>query len=162
TMKWSRIVALTSGLSERGYGEGSMPLLRNILVVLNILVAIVFFVLAARDWGRRTAWAHGVFQYELALNGLPVDANETDANGDLVVKKVHGTPVKTQQEELDAKLSQLQSDINGQPDEAAKKKRLIEVLQALAYTQAERDALAKMDVPQLEEALTNALRPAKE
>lgn len=139
-----------------------MPLLRNILIVANIVVAIAFFFLAAKDWGRRTAWSHGVFLFERAVSGLPVDANETDVNGDLIVSKVHGAPVRTQQEEVDAKINQLQSDINSQPDDAAKKKRLIEVLGALASTQAERDSMAKMDLPQLEEALTNALRPAKE
>jgi hypothetical protein len=139
-----------------------MPVLRNILIGLNVVAALAFFILAALDWGARTQWAHTVFRYELALNGLPVDDTERDLHGDLIVRKIPGEPVKTQKEALDAAITKLQSDINSQPDDAAKKKRLLEVLGSLVYTQAERDRLAKLDVPQLEQALNDALRPAQD
>jgi hypothetical protein len=144
-----------------------MPLLRNILIVANILVAILFFALAAMDWGRRTAWAHGVFRYELAIDGLPVDDTETDAHGDVIVKKIPGEVAKqlqftTQKDAVEARFKEVQNDINSQPDDAAKKKRLLEILGALATTQTERDEYARMDAAQLEEALNNAFRPARE
>jgi hypothetical protein len=144
-----------------------MPLLRNILIVANILVAILFFALAAMDWGRRTAWAHGSFRYELAADGLPVDDTETDSNGDVLVKKIPGELARqlqftTQKDAVEARFKEVQGQANNEGDEAAKKQKLLSILGALATTQTEREAYATMDVPQLEEALNQAFRPARE
>jgi hypothetical protein len=144
-----------------------MPLLRNILIVANILVAILFFALAAMDWGRRTAWAHGSFRYELASEGLPVDESETDSTGDAVTKKIPGELARqiqftTLKDAAEARFKEIQNQANSQPDDAAKKKFLVDILGNLTTTQTEREEYAKMDLPQLEEALTNAFRAARE
>src|SRR5262245_63101103 len=90
-----------------------MSTLGKVLAILNVLAAIAFFALAAMDYGQRKKWAHNVFVHDLAINGLPVDAEEPDADGDPLVNrfrddsetlkevfKSSGNPVKTQEDEL--------------------------------------------------------------
>jgi hypothetical protein len=57
-----------------------MSLFGKILAVVNILAAIAFLVLAARDYGHRQEVTYQVFHAERVINGLPVDAQDDSDN----------------------------------------------------------------------------------
>lgn len=147
-----------------------MPLARIILAGLNVLMALVLAVLAARDWGTRQAWQYAVYRHDLALHGLPVDETERDVEGEPLVNQVTeatakqlfpANPVRTQKEEAEARQRQLAGEIDGL-DDAAKRQRLLGVLKALARTGAERDALDARPTEELRSALDEAFRSAKD
>lgn len=60
-------------------------LIRTILAVLNVLGAILLVVFAAKDYGVRQSWAYTNFLYDVAEQGLPLDADETAPDGQKVV-----------------------------------------------------------------------------
>jgi hypothetical protein len=144
-----------------------MSLLGKILALVNILAAIGFIYLAASDYGKRQQWSYAVYRHDLALNGLPLDDNEKDVDGQPLVKNLNqatltevfqgaGQPVKTQMEEVQRVQNDLRGQIdNGQPMtvpnlfygnpptinlESAAQKRAWFLL-PLARTLTERDAL---------------------
>jgi hypothetical protein len=145
---------------------------RAILIVVNILLAIAFVYFAAVDWGRRHAWSFAVFQHDVALQGLPIDSDEKDAEGDREVdrltpgllKNLFGSdnPVKTQKEEVEARYTQVRQAIDGAADDNARRQELIRVLQSLARTGAQRDAYAEMNLEDLNRELDAAFRGAKD
>jgi hypothetical protein len=59
-------------------------LIRTILAALNVLGAIVFLVFAAKDYGVRQTWAFANLVNEVAEQGLPLDQNETNAEGEKI------------------------------------------------------------------------------
>src|SRR6266849_2129298 len=65
-----------------------MSILGKVLAALNVLAAIAVIYFAAADWGQRHNWAYNYFRMELALDGLPLDENQTDAEGVKVVTKI--------------------------------------------------------------------------
>ncbi len=72
-----------------------MSILGKVLAVLNVLAAALFIFLAAADYGRRQTWTYAVYRLDLDLDGLPVDADQRDADGGRAVDKVSD---KTMQE----------------------------------------------------------------
>src|SRR5262245_26825140 len=99
-----------------------MSLLGKILAVLNVLAAILFVYLAALDYARRQHWTYAVYRHELRLGGLPVDKDQRDLQGDLMVNRLNaaalgevlgpGSPVTSQMEEIDRVRQDLQRKID--------------------------------------------------
>ncbi len=130
-----------------------MSTLGKSLVVLNVLAAIAFFCLAAADWGKRQAWSYSVLRHDLLINGLPLDENDTRPDGvrmvDLlgqntlnqVFQQAGGQPVSTQVAEVQRRIPPLRSEIEGQPNDPAKKQRLEQIVLPLLRTGGERDAV---------------------
>lgn len=88
-----------------------MSLLGKILLFLNVLAALGFFLMAGMDWGKRYAWAEAVVEHQLVIDGVPLDDQEKDREGNPRVKDLRekalqqlfqqagGSPAKTQVDE---------------------------------------------------------------
>ncbi len=64
-----------------------MSLLGKILAVLNIFGMVGFVLLAMMVYAKRQSWAHAVFRQDVALNGLPLVADEADIQGFPIAEK---------------------------------------------------------------------------
>ncbi len=131
--------------------------LGKILAFLNVLAALAFVSVAALDWGKRQAWSYAVLRHDLAIQGLPVDADEGDTEGNILVDEltaatltqvfqpVGGSPVKTQTEEVQRVQSNLQGRILTTADDpvlkGTKGQRLARCLLPLARSSPRREEL---------------------
>jgi len=98
--------------------------LGKILAFLNVLAALGFVYVATVDLGKRQAWSYAVLRHDLAIQGLPVDDEEHDTEGNALVDELNsatltqvfqpagGTPVKTQTEEVKRVYTNLQGRID--------------------------------------------------
>jgi hypothetical protein len=142
-----------------------MSLFGKLLAILNVLVAIGFVALAVMDWQARHQWTHAVFLHERAIEGLPLDSTEVDADGNLIVNDLTdktqaaivggSTKAKTQVDEVNQVKRDIQDKINnssnvvknidgfdlGQAALAAPHQKLAYVLLPLASTIQEREQL---------------------
>ncbi len=128
-----------------------MGLLGKTLAILNILAAIGFLVVAIMDYGKQRAWSTLTFQQDLLIQGLPLDEEEKDFNGEVVSKKIGpatleqlqsgGQPVTSQVAEVKQRQSALQSAITGAGDEAEQRKKMAEILLPVATTFGEREEI---------------------
>ena len=119
-----------------------MSMAGKILAVFNVLAALVAFIyFLPTDWGTRQSWAYSYYRHELILDGLPLDKEQKDTEGYLLVDKMSdttkkqifqsaGSPVNTQMEEID----RVRGVVEGAGDE-----RKQEILANLARTGQERD-----------------------
>jgi hypothetical protein len=150
-----------------------MPLLGKVLTVCNLVAALAFFCLAAADWGARHKWAYAVFEHDLAIQGLPLTADETDVQGNRRVadlgtaalqklfQPVGGNPVKTQEEEIDRLQNHFRGEIEGISEPAEKRNKLLAFLLPLAVTVGERDALYRARPEELMSSLDEVFNQAK-
>jgi hypothetical protein len=105
-----------------------MGTLGKALAVINILAAIAFILVAGLDYGRRQAWCYAVLEQDLMIDGLPVDDQELDLQGnplqdsvgprmqrDLFEKAPARPPVKTQIEEVANRKAQLKAAAGNDP-----------------------------------------------
>ncbi|HEY1378544.1 MAG TPA: hypothetical protein VGF55_17220 [Gemmataceae bacterium] len=53
-----------------------MATLGKVLAVFNVLAAIAFLFVAAKDYNSRQSWAYSHFRHQLAVYGLPLDAKD--------------------------------------------------------------------------------------
>lgn len=116
-----------------------MSIAGKILAVFNVLAALAAFIyFLPTDWGTRQSWAYSYFRHELILDGLPLDKDQKDNEGYLLVDKLSentqkqifqgaGTPVSTQMAEVD--------NVRGAMDED----QALEMLKNMARTGPERD-----------------------
>ena len=65
-----------------------MSLLGKLLLFVNVLMAAGFLYVAGIDWGKRRAWADAVLQHQLVIDGLPVDDQDKDREGNPKAKDV--------------------------------------------------------------------------
>ena len=135
-----------------------MSLFGKILAVLNVLVAIVFLVLAGMDYSKRQAWSYSHFRHQVAIHGLPVTDNDETwrlpgrtisrdlgkKTRDEMFAESGGDEVKTQLEAVQAIKGQVEGGANGQPDEAAKKQYLASYLVPQARTGEVRERYQQM------------------
>jgi hypothetical protein len=137
-----------------------MSIFGKVLAILNVLAAFGLAYAALLDWSQRQTWAYHVYRMEFPIKGLPVDQDEIDADGhrridnlsDFTIQEVF-KPVgglegktllpedKTQLREVKRVHDKLKSEIDRQPNEAAKREKLKSVLLPLANTLAERQEL---------------------
>lgn len=132
-----------------------MSLWGKLLIVFNGLAAVVFLFLASADWGLRQNWAYSAFKHELAIQGLPLEADDPwyapqaihaadvgpETAADLF-KDAGDKPVQTQQAEVVQKRQELVEHLKALPD-AKRREELKHLLWNLARTLDERDAIAK-------------------
>jgi chromosome segregation ATPase len=127
-----------------------MGIAGKILAIANVLAAIAFIAVAALNYGQRQVWSFAVREQEFQINGLPVDDEETDADGNILVNLVNarvqrdlGIPqtVKVQTKALDERKNAL---LNAAGDDSAK---LQAVLIPLAQTAGDRDEWRKTVEP---------------
>lgn len=130
-----------------------MSLLGKILAGLNVLAAAAFVYLALGDWSQRQAWTYAVYRLGLTLDGLPVDADDTDLEGASRAERLSpatvgalfpsgdAPPEITQAGEVRRVHAALRQQIEGIADEAERRKRLSAVLVPLASTLDARQAL---------------------
>lgn len=120
-----------------------MSMAGKILAVFNILAALAAFIyFLPTDWGTRQSWAYSYYRHELVLDGLPLDKEQKDTEGYLLVDKLSentkrqifqsagGNPVNTQMDEIE----RVRRDVEGAED--ARKQ---EILANMARTGQERD-----------------------
>ncbi|MBM4097545.1 MAG: hypothetical protein ACKO9Z_06110 [Planctomycetota bacterium] len=65
-----------------------MSLLGKVLAILNLLTLLAAGVLGAMVYAQRQNWTHTIFLANLYLEGLPVDANETDRSGSPIASRM--------------------------------------------------------------------------
>jgi glutathione S-transferase len=130
----------------------------KILAVLNVLAAGLFVFLAAADWGKRQSWTYGVYRFQLAIDGLPLDAEARGADGVPLVKNltdktfqdvfkpvggISGTAPedKTQVGEVKRVQAAVRKDIEAAPTVEAKREKLSNILVNLQRTEGDREAM---------------------
>ncbi|MFQ3593062.1 MAG: hypothetical protein SNJ82_07715 [Gemmataceae bacterium] len=129
-----------------------MSLFGKILTVLNLLGAAALIYLASVDYSVRQQWAYVAFRYDLMLQGIPLDANQTDKRGLPIVEQitddalrelfstVGGNPSRTQLDEVAAVRSRIDSTVAAhQADPRAQSFVLANILMPFADTLLERD-----------------------
>src|SRR5262249_12719588 len=144
---WSHL----AGCSGEPPGTCSMSLFGKFLAFLNLLGVIGRGCLAALDYGKRKSWAYSVFLHERAVHGLPLDENDTDAEGRRLVDKLGeqtlrdlfaqagGSPVRTQVEEVQRVKDQLGSKVGAAGDNVKQIVALSRILAPLADSPRERE-----------------------
>jgi hypothetical protein len=127
-----------------------MSLFGKVLAVLNIAAAGAFLYLAAMSYGTRQAWSYANFRYDIALKGLPVDKQDSDAKGrprhldvnEALARELTGKPnLVTQEDAVQDLRSSIQNKIEDANIKGTKVDKYVEVLLPLAQTAAEREAL---------------------
>jgi hypothetical protein len=135
------------------------------MTFVNVLVALVVFVLAGLDYGRYRGHAMAAFLHEMVITGLPVDEAEvvesypTDAtvtklepellkrvfdnNPNLGGADLGGPPVTTVEAELNRVQAKIKSNIDSAPNDQQKRDRLWSYLQFQARSIVEREAYRK-------------------
>src|SRR5215471_12746116 len=119
-----------------------MSLFGKILAVLNVLIAIVFLVLAGMVYSKRQAWSYSHFRHQVAIHGLPVtDSDETwrlpgrtiprDLSNSTLKEMFAdsgGSDVRTQIDAVNNIKRDIEGGANGQADEAGRKQYLANYL----------------------------------
>jgi hypothetical protein len=138
-----------------------MSLLGKIMAILNVLAAIGFFAVAGMDWAKRQAWAESVLEHKMLIDGLPVDQQEKDLEGnprvkDLQAKAVEklfrqagagGTPEKdkwTQVDELKRVKAELAKRFDDEGVKGTKAEKIADVLIHLASSMKERQRIKQL------------------
>jgi hypothetical protein len=154
-------------------------LLRTILAVLNVLGALAFISLAAMDYGRRQTWAYANVLHDAAEQGMPLDKDETNAEGQKLVdligeqgrKELFGSlqPVATQLEEVQTYKTAFDGAISAAKDKREQLLTLARILTPLAGSNTQREKYASVraytttdnSVKQLKEEVIAAAAPPK-
>jgi hypothetical protein len=130
-----------------------MSILGKVLLVLNVLAAIGFFVMAGMDWSKRYEWANSALVQRLVIEGLPVDDHEPDLEGnprvkdfrkdalDKLFQSAGGSPSKTQAEEVERVKGEIQKWVEDTAHKGTKTQRLAQVLMHLTQSMKDRDEL---------------------
>src|SRR5689334_18903321 len=58
-----------------------MSLPGKLLLFVNVLMALGFLYVASLDWGKRRAWTDAVLQHRLVIDGIAVDDQDKDKEG---------------------------------------------------------------------------------
>jgi hypothetical protein len=114
------------------------------LIGVNVVLAFAFVFLAATDYSRRRGWENLILQQDLTINGLAIDEDEKDAEGQLIyqlagknMQQQLGVTTSTQVEELRKRHDQIKSAIDGAADGAAKKAEVVKYVLPLARNTVE-------------------------
>jgi hypothetical protein len=132
-----------------------MSLLGKLLLFVNVLAAIGFFYVASLDWGKRQAWADAVLQHRLVIDGVPIDPQEKDREGNPQFKdikdpayqqmftKAGGDVSKTQVEEVQKVKAKVQQWVDDTNVKGTRAQKLAFVLMQLSPTIEDYEALKK-------------------
>jgi hypothetical protein len=130
-----------------------MSLLGKILAILNVFGVIAFVVLAGMVFAKRQSWAHAVHRQDLAINGLPLSADEVDPQGvpqadkfsNLDRKELFptGEPVLNQEDEVRRLQNQVTARVRNQAgDPLNQMLTCTTILEPFAQTAAEQERYA--------------------
>jgi hypothetical protein len=132
-----------------------MSLSGKLLLFLNVLMALGFLYVAGLDWGKRQAWADAALQHRMVIEGLPVDDQEKDREGNPRVKdvkdatfqqmfsKAGGDVSKTQVLEVQKVKGKVQQWVDDAAVKGTKAQKLALVLMQLSPTIEDYEALKK-------------------
>jgi hypothetical protein len=121
-----------------------MSLLGKLLLFVNVLMAAGFFYVASLDWGKRRAWTDAVVQHQLVIDGLPVDDQDKDREGNprskdisdatlkQVAQRTGGDVSPTQVEEVNKVKGKVQQWVDDPNVKGTKGQKLAFVLMQLA------------------------------
>jgi hypothetical protein len=138
-----------------------MSLFGKVLAVLNLFALGGFLYMATATLAARKSWAYAVFTYEVALDGLPLDATDVDTQGkpkhlnidESMSAAVTGVPVKerddpnyqppitTQEAYLDHRKEELVKKLDDANVKRPKIVKLAELIAPLLHTVGERELL---------------------
>jgi hypothetical protein len=125
-----------------------MSLFGKILALFNVFAVLGAVALIGMDYAKRRSWEYAVFRQELMMHGLPLDDEERDGQGRLLVEKIGpqtqkelfggNAPLTTQT----AEVQRVQSNLRGKIQSAGDKKQQIyltaRVLMPLAVSNEQR------------------------
>ena len=132
-----------------------MSLAGKLLLFVNVLMAAGFFYMAGLDWGKRQAWADAVLQHRLVIDGVPVDDQEKDSEGNPRVKdfkdadlqqayqKAGGDVSRTQVDEVKKVKAKVQQWVEDPAAKGTKAQKLALVLMQLSPTIEDYEKLKK-------------------
>lgn len=141
-----------------------MPGFAKFMAFMNVAVACAFLFLASKDYNTRRPWAYEMFRAELAVEGLPLDENDSGPRRvayalyqDLepetlkdMFAKAGGNPVKgssnfitMQIKEVERLRAMYKDDLDKIKDDDAKRSRLRDIFLPLALTLEEREYWAQ-------------------
>jgi hypothetical protein len=127
--------------------------IRITLAALNVLGAVAFVALASMDYGKRQTWSHAVLLHDVALNGLPLDKDETDADNRKLAELISESDLKemfggqsaaTQIDEVKRVHDKLDQAVQAGADKKAQLRGLARVLTPLAVSETQRENLASI------------------
>jgi hypothetical protein len=115
-----------------------MSLFGKLLAIFNVLVAIAFFCVAILDYSQRKAWSYAVLRAETLIEGLPLDENEVNVDGDARYQQLNdkslseifspagGSPQRTVLSEVRRVKGIIDGYLTEKPDVEAVRKELVE------------------------------------
>jgi hypothetical protein len=128
-----------------------MSLFGKILAFLNILAVVGALALLSMNYSRIRSWQYAVYKVQLTIDGLPVDRDSRDEQGEPLYLRVNsdiqrelfpqGSPVATQQEEVERVRQQVQTLVQAVPDKEGQIAQYSRILLPMAVTESERDRL---------------------
>jgi hypothetical protein len=127
-----------------------MCLTGKIFAVLNIVGMIALVILASMAYSRREAWKYANYQHQVALDGIALNKEEHDEQGNLLYrdmpkqfqKQLFPTePVATQKEEVERVQKKLQAKIDAASDREQQTVVYATILLQLARTNTQREDL---------------------
>jgi hypothetical protein len=125
-----------------------MSYLGKILAFTNILGIVMLTVLGLMVYAKHREWKYANYRYDIAIDGLPLHKEQTDAQGYLLYENVNpamqkelfpNNPVSTQKEEVERVQKALQGKINAQSDKAKQSAMFATFLLPLSQTNGERE-----------------------
>src|ERR1051326_444302 len=167
----SGIFALAAGtVGTHLSGTTLMSTLGKVLAGLNVLVALILFVFAGKDYAEARSARYAVFRHEMVLNGLPVDKEErwfdqpddpvavkltpkvledvyTDSNGQKLPtagSELAGPLVPTVLEELERVKGECRNSVMAKSAGAEQQAKLQQFLLPLAKNIGDREELRKL------------------
>jgi len=125
-----------------------MSLFGKLLAIFNIVAVFGAVALIGMDYAKRRSWEYAVFRQELMMNGLPLDNEERDEQGRLLVENVGpqtqkelfggNAPVTTQTDEVKRVQDSLTSKIQSAGDKKKQIYLTAHVLTPLAVSNEQR------------------------
>lgn len=133
-----------------------MPGFAKFLVFMNVVIACTFLYLATIDYNARRPFAREVFIHELAIDGLPLDRQDSgprrveialyqDLDGDDILKELFakvppatGKPMRSQVEEVEYQKDKIIKELN-KMEEDDRRETIKTLALALSYTLDERE-----------------------
>ncbi|HWG45768.1 MAG TPA: hypothetical protein VN688_23605 [Gemmataceae bacterium] len=125
-----------------------MSLFGKILAIFNIFAVFGAVALIGMDYAKRRSWEYAVFRQELMINGLPLDDEERNEQGRLLIENIGpqtqkdlfggNAPVTTQTAEVQRVQSNLKGKIQGAGDKKKQIYLTARVLMPLAVSNEQR------------------------
>jgi hypothetical protein len=150
-----------------------MSIFGKLLAILNVLAAGGAIYLMAMNYSRTRAWEYVVFRQDLLINGLPLDKETRDPQGNLLFEDIGpntqrelfpSEPVLTQQEEVERVKRQVQAKLQGVADKKTQVALYARTLLPMALTNFQRERMLSfqthLSTPKAQEELKKQFETA--